>query len=225
MAHPQSAAIQIKICGLTRPEEAAACAALGADAIGMIFYPPSPRNLSIEAAAAICAALPPPVAKIGVFVDASTETILDRTRRCGLTGVQLHGNEPPQTVLDLSAAGLIVIKALFSARPPGLEAAAAYTPAAFLVECGRGRLPGGNAEVWNWREARRVAPLGPLVLAGGLSPDNVAQAIGAAAPDAVDVSSGVESAPGRKNLERVAAFIEKARQAGPGKCRPVFAIC
>ena len=224
MADHQPAAIQIKICGLTRPEEAAACAALGADAIGMIFYPPSPRHLNIEAAAAICAALPPAVARIGVFVNASTEIILDRVRRCGLTGVQLHGNESPQTVLDLRAAGLLVIKALFSARPPGLETASAYAPAAFLVECGRGRLPGGNAEVWNWAEARRVAPLGPLVLAGGLSPDNVGHAIAAAAPDAVDVSSSVENTPGRKNLERVAAFIENVRRAGPGKCRSAFAI-
>ena len=222
MPDHQSTAVRIKICGLTRPEEAAACAALGADAIGMIFYPPSPRHLSSKAAAAICAALPPAVARIGVFVDAPAESILEQARRCGLTGVQLHGNEAPQAVLDLRAAGLLVIKALFAARSPGLDTAPAYTPAAFLVECGRGKLPGGNAEVWSWGAARRVAPLAPLVLAGGLDPGNVAEAIAAAAPDAVDVSSGVESAPGRKDLDQVAAFIQAVRKTGAVRRRPVF---
>lgn len=216
--------VQIKICGLTRPDEAAACAALGADAIGMIFHPPSPRHLRDEAAEAIGAALPQDVARIGVFVDAPAEAILDKARRCGLTGAQLHGKETPETVLRLRRAGLLVIKALFAARPPGLNAAGDYAPDAFLVECGRGRLPGGNAEVWNWAEARGLSASGPLILAGGLAPGNVAEAIMAAAPDAVDVSSGVESAPGRKDLERVAAFIRAVRAAGAGarECSPVF---
>ena len=221
---PMPARVQIKICGLTRPEEAAACADLGADAIGMIFYPPSPRHLSVAAAEALCAVLPPAVARIGVFVDDPVGTILDRARRCGLTGVQRHGDEPRQTVLDLRAAGLRVIKTLFAARSPGLNTAAAYAPDAFLVECGRGRLPGGNAEAWNWAEARRVSEFGPLVLAGGLNPENAGQAIAAAAPDAVDVSSGVESVAGRKNLERVAAFIQAVRKAETGRRRPVFAV-
>ncbi|MEE4608986.1 MAG: phosphoribosylanthranilate isomerase [Desulfobacteraceae bacterium] len=217
-----STAIQVKICGLTRPDEAAACAALGADAIGLIFHPPSLRHVEDATAAAVTGALPEDVARIGVFVDAPVETLLDKARRCGLTGVQLHGNEPPEAVLRLRAAGLIVIKALFTARMPGLKAAADYTSDAFLVECGRGVLPGGNAEVWNWAEARGTSESAALVLAGGLNPENVAQAIAAAAPDAVDVSSGVEKAPGRKDLERVAAFIHAVRLAGTGRGRRVF---
>ncbi|MBW1648853.1 MAG: phosphoribosylanthranilate isomerase [Deltaproteobacteria bacterium] len=217
-----SAAIQVKICGLTRPDEAAACAALGTDAIGLVFHPSSPRHLDDAAAAAISGAVPEDIAKIGVFVDAPLETILDKARRCGLTGVQLHGNEPPEIVSRLRAAGLMVIKALFAARAPGLTAAGNYAPHAFLVECGRGILPGGNAEVWNWAEARGTSASVPLVLAGGLSPKNVAYAIAAAAPDAVDVSSGVERVPGRKDLDRVAAFIRAARRAGTGRGRPVF---
>jgi len=150
------------------------------------------------------------------------ETILEGARRCRLTGVQLHGNEPPETVLRLREAGLMVIKALFAARMPDLKAAADYAPDAFLVECGRGKRPGGNAEVWNWAEARGLSASVPLVLAGGLSPENVAEAIAAAAPDAVDVSSGVEKAPGRKDLDRVAAFIHAARKAATGRERGVF---
>lgn len=214
--------IQVKICGLTRPDEAAACAAMGADAIGLIFHPPSPRYLDDATAAAVTGVVPGNVAKIGVFVDAPPETILDKARRCGLTGIQLHGNEPPAAVWRLRAAGLIVIKALFAARAPGLEAAGDYAPDAFLVECGRGRLPGGNAEVWNWAEARGISASVPLVLAGGLNPENVAQAIAAAAPDAVDVSSGVEKAPGRKDMDRVTAFIHAVRLAGAGRRRRVF---
>jgi phosphoribosylanthranilate isomerase len=190
----------------------------------MIFYPRSPRCLSPEQAAAICAAVPPDVARIGVFVDATPAAVLDLARCCGLTGVQLHGKETPRTVAALREAGLRVIKALFAARPPGFEAAAAYAPDAFLVECGRGRLPGGNAEVWHWSEARGIDRRAPLILAGGLRPDNLVAAITAAAPDAVDVSSGVEDAPGRKNLERVAAFIRTAGQVHPEGRRPVFTV-
>jgi len=215
-------ALGIKICGLTRPEEAAACADLGADAIGLIFYPPSPRFVEPRAAAAICAALPPAVARVGVFVDVGVDEILATVRRGGLTGVQLHGAEPPGAVEGLRREGLLVVKALFASRPPYLEAAADYDPDAFLVECGRGRLPGGNAATWHWADARPVAARGPLILAGGLSPDNVAEALHAASPDAVDVSSGVESAPGRKDLVRVAALIRAARAHAPAGIRPVF---
>ena len=214
--------VQVKICGLTRPEEAAACTELGADAIGLIFYPPSPRHVDDRSAAAISAGLPPVVARIGVFVDVDVEQILIKAHRCGLTGVQLHGAEPPAAVKRLRQEGLIVLKALFAGRHPGLEKAADYSPTGFLVECGRGRLPGGNAETWNWAEARRVSSCGPLILAGGLSPENVADAIGAARPDAVDVSSGVERAPGRKDLDRVAALIRAVRKIDSGLVRRVF---
>lgn len=214
--------IQIKICGLTRPEEAAACARLGADAIGLIFYPPSPRCVDAQTAAAVCAAVPPTVARIGVFVDAAVEQIRTTVQRCGLTGVQLHGSEPPDAVRQLRGEGVRVLKALFASRPPKLEAAVDYFPDAFLVECGRGRLPGGNAETWRWSDARPVAAHGPLVLAGGLDPANVAEAVRRAEPDAVDVSSGVESSPGRKDLDRVAALVRAARLAAGKGTRSVF---
>ena len=214
--------LAVKICGLTRPEEAAACARLGADAIGLVFFERSPRHVTPAQAAAITAQLPPDTAAVGVFVDADDDRILSVAERCRLTTAQLHGNETPELVARLRGRGLRVVKALFDGGDPGLARADAFEADAFLVECGRGRLPGGNAETWRWADARPVAVRGPLILAGGLSPANVAAAVRAAAPDAVDVSSGVESAPGRKDLGRVAALIRAARAHAPAGIRPVF---
>lgn len=199
---------QIKICGLTRVDEAVACVQLGAHAIGLVFYPKSPRCVTIEQAARIIRALPSDRVKtVGVFVDESYDTIMRIVNACRLTAVQLHGQESPQRVQRLRRENLLVIKALFSARDPGIKKADAYDPTAYLVECGRGMLPGGNARAWNWKEAAPFAATHPCILAGGLSPVNVEEAIAAALPDAVDVSSGVESAPGRKDISEVEHFI------------------
>jgi len=125
----------------------------------------------------------------------------------GFTAVQFHGNEPPELVERLRSEGLFVIKALFADRAPGFEQAAQYAASAFLVECGLGPLPGGNARVWNWSQAAPFGELHPLILAGGLTPENAGQAIHAACPDAVDVSSGVETRPGCKNIRKVEELI------------------
>jgi phosphoribosylanthranilate isomerase len=206
---------QVKICGLTRSDEAVACAGAGADAIGLVFYPPSPRHLSVAAAAEIAAALPAAVAKVGVFVNESVSTVLETARTAGLTAVQLHGQETPAMVRELKAAGLKVIKALFAAREPGLELAGGFAADAVLFERGAGPLPGGNAETWDYGLARRQALGPPLILAGGLGPDNVAAAIAAAKPDAIDLSSGVESIPGRKDIRRVARLMAALEAGGP----------
>lgn len=198
---------QVKVCGLTDVDEAVGVAALGVHAVGCVFYPRSPRHLSREEARAICAALPPEVRRVGVFVDESVETVLHTVRACGLDTVQLHGRETPEEVERLREEGLRVIKALFATRSPGPGDAGRYRPSAFLMECGAGKLPGGNAETWDWSEARPMADRSPLVLAGGLTPGNVARAISLAQPDAVDLSSGVEAAPGRKDLAKVAALM------------------
>lgn len=194
---------QVKICGLTRVDEALACAAAGADAIGFVFYPPSPRHVSAATARAIADALPVSVARVGVFVDAEVEAVLETAWAAGLTAAQLHGRETPAMVARLKAAGLTVIKALFAAKAPGLELANTYGADAVLFEQGAGRLPGGNAETWDYGLARRQTLGPPLILAGGLDPGNVAAAVAKAKPDAVDLSSGVESAPGRKEMPRV----------------------
>jgi len=218
---PEAPAVQVKICGLTRVDEAVACAAAGAHAIGLVFYPRSRRCISAQTAAAIRRALPTATVCVGVFVDAPPELVLRTARTAGLTAVQLHGCEPPEVVEQLRREGLFVIKALFAERAPAFDAAPRYCASAFLVECGQGALPGGSALAWDWS---RAAPLGerfPLVLAGGLTPETAATALRAASPDALDVSSGVETAPGRKDIRRVEAFI-RAATAAPCR-RRVFA--
>jgi phosphoribosylanthranilate isomerase len=199
---------QIKICGLTSPEAASACADLGADAIGCVFFPKSSRYLSEQRAKEICSALPPEVKKVGVFVDETYSTIMRKVERCGLTAVQLHGRESPELVHEILNENIPVIKALFAAGTPALSDAQKYRASAFLVECGSGVLPGGNAMTWDWQQARKISETYPVILAGGLSPDNVSQAIAACRPAAVDVSSGVEKAPGIKDFAKVKAFMD-----------------
>jgi phosphoribosylanthranilate isomerase len=206
--------IQIKICGLTTPEMAIHCAEQGADAIGLVFFPKSPRHVADDRARAICDALPGRVEKIGVFVNETAEFVMEKAHYCGLTGVQLHGRETPETVRRLRAEGLIVLKGLFASREPTLDAAPDYDPTAFLLECGRGTLPGGNAAAWDWSVGRDFGRRHPLVLAGGLAPENVVEAIAAARPDAVDVSSGVEASPGVKDPARIGSFIAAVRGTG-----------
>ena len=199
---------QIKICGITVVEDALACASLGADAIGLVFYPKSPRYVDIRSAADICSALRPGIGKIGVFVNESFDAIMDKAAGCGLSGVQLHGNESPELASRLREAGLLVIKGLFTNKEPGIERAKDYAGATFLVECAGGTLPGGNALVWDWGSVRKFGMHYPMILAGGLAPDNVSEAIRAAGPAGVDVSSGVESAPGRKDFQKIRDFIQ-----------------
>lgn len=207
---------QIKICGLTRPDQARACAELGADAIGLVFFAKSPRNVSEGQAAAVTAALPPQVAAAGVFVDPEPEFLVRIVRQCGLDIVQLHGSESPEFVAEMHAVlKLPIIKVLFATRSPELGAAADYGAAGYLVECGQGPLPGGNAMTWDWAAAQEVGRAFPLILAGGLAPDNVAEAIGACLPDAVDASSSLEAGPGVKDLEKVARFIARVKQTEP----------
>jgi len=198
---------EIKICGITDIETAAACVDFGVDAVGLVFYEKSPRFVENHRAKAICDALSPDMRKVGVFVDASYPEIMSRVDECGIDAVQLHGREPSELILRLRENNLLVIKALFVEHPPELNAAAGYPASAFLVECGKGPLPGGSSRAWAWSGAKAFGEAHPLILAGGLSPENVSVAIRQARPDAVDVSSGVESAPGRKDIEKIAAFV------------------
>ena len=202
---------QVKICGLTRVDQALACADAGAAAIGLVFFVKSPRNVSMETARTIVRELPTGVAKVGVFVDEPYEVIMAHVVDCGLTGVQLHGRETPELVMHLKAAQVLVIKALFADRRPYLAAADRFAADAYLAECGKGPLPGGNARAWNYADAGGLGQSHPLILAGGLSADNVSGAIQSVRPDAVDVSSGVESRPGIKDLVLVKQFMHAVR--------------
>ena len=186
-----------------------ACARMGADAIGLVFFPKSPRHLDSHQARVICRQLPADVTPVAVCVDMPSADILNLAAICGFSTVQLHGQETPAEIDHLSQAGLRVIKALFARRSPGFNRVFDYrAAAALLVECGRGTLPGGNAAVWNWQLPKPLFQRHPVILAGGLDPGNVRTALEISCPDAVDVSSGVEASPGRKDLEKVKAFID-----------------
>ncbi|MDM8535591.1 phosphoribosylanthranilate isomerase [Desulfobacterales bacterium HSG17] len=202
---------QIKVCGLTEVSQALECAALGVNAIGCVFFPKSPRNLSEAQAKEICSALPPEITSVGVFVNETYSFIMKKVENCGLKAVQLHGQESPELVKQLRRQDLKVIMGLFMSREPGLDKAEKYDPDAFLIECGQGKLPGGNAKTWDWSSARAFGEKHPFILAGGLSPDNIQSAVAQAQPDAVDVSSGVELTPGKKDIEKVKKFIQKVK--------------
>jgi phosphoribosylanthranilate isomerase/indole-3-glycerol phosphate synthase/phosphoribosylanthranilate isomerase len=201
---------QIKICGITDVKTAQYCADLGVAAIGLVFFARSPRNVTIGQAAEISRAVAGRVQTVGLFVNPTYDTVIRHANACGLRAVQLHGGEPPDLVSRLAARELRVIKALFQTREPLFEAINTYAAHGYLLECGRGRLPGGNAKTWDWLAAAALAADKPVVLAGGLNPENVGSAIEQAKPDAVDVSSGVESAPGVKDPARIRLFVESA---------------
>ncbi len=205
---------RVKICGITRVQDALRCAELGADAIGCVFYPKSPRHLSRDQARDICAATPDHVKTVGVFVDETFSSIMAYVEYCHLSTVQLHGKEPPELVRRLRRENIHVLKALFADGYPTFDDAPKYPASAFLVECGRGKHPGGNALAWNWEAAKNFGKEYPLILAGGLDPENVVPAVQMSAPWAVDVSSGVESAPGRKDFNKVAAFMKAVSGCG-----------
>ncbi|MDA8136762.1 MAG: phosphoribosylanthranilate isomerase [Desulfobacteraceae bacterium] len=200
----------IKICGLTDPDNALACAKLLPDAMGLVFYEKSPRYVTIDQAARITKILPRHIMTIGVFVDNDFNDIMEKVKGCALKGVQLHGKESPELVDQLKKEHLFVIKSLFAAKEPYLSRAKEYSAAsALLVEFGKGILPGGNAESWNYELSRQINMKIPLIIAGGLSPDNVTKAVKTARPFGVDVSSGVEQSPGLKDIHKVGSFIAR----------------
>lgn len=205
---------QVKICGITQTDEAAAISRLHPDAVGLVFYPKSPRYVTPEQAGCICNHLLPEITRVGVFVNETFETIMAVTESCGLNAIQLHGSESPELVDQIKSRGLTVIKGLYMKHPPLFSDADQYRASAYLLECEKGVLPGGNALAWNWHDARPFGESHPFVLAGGLDFENVEKAVMAARPDAVDVSSGVESSPGRKDIEKVKAFFQAVN-----KCR------
>jgi phosphoribosylanthranilate isomerase len=217
---------RIKICGVTRPEDAADIADAGADAIGLNFYPSSPRFVSDEQAEEIIAALPAHVAKVGVFVNADASAIRDKVQRLGLDWVQLHGDEPPEFITELP--GLAVIRAVrlqdrVSVVLPSTKGKLIRLPNAVLIDAFSASAYGGTGTTVVWEaipEARRRLAGLPVILAGGLTPENVAEAIRVARPDAVDVASGVESSPGIKDLAKVRDFVAASREGLSGPENP-----
>ncbi len=208
--------IRIKICGITNLEDALLAAELGADALGFIFYPPSPRAVAPDAAQAIIAQLPPFVTTVGVFVDEDAATVKELAAAVGLDWLQLHGQETPEYCRTLGRRVVKAFRIQDEKSLAGLEAFRGATRA-FLLDTYKKGLVGGTGETFNWDLALEAKKYGPIILAGGLTPRNVAQAIAAAQPQAVDVASGVEAAPGKKDPERLRAFFAAVKGIGGGR--------
>lgn len=212
----------IKICGLRTTEDAAAAVAAGVDAVGLVFYPPSPRYLLLEAAQAICRSLEGSgVLRVGVFVDERPEVVRAVALACPLDLVQLHGDERPEVV---AALGVPAIKSLAVRNPQSLAALPAYAAVARYLHLDAyvpGGLPGGNGQPFAWELAVEPARRYPVILAGGLAPENVGAAIAAVRPFGVDVSSGVER-DGRKDHGLMRAFVAAVRQADASVAKVVI---
>jgi phosphoribosylanthranilate isomerase len=216
---------RIKICGITRPEDALAALAAGADAVGLNFYPQSARFVGQEQARRIAAAVPAGVARVGVFVNAAADEILQTFDRTPLDLIQLHGDEPPELLCRLRDRPIVRV---FRVGSGGLAAALEYldrcrqlgaVPRVVLADAEAGRAYGGTGELADWSALGGYPAADwhpPLILAGGLTPENVAEAICSVRPAGVDTASGVESSPGVKDAELMKRFVEAARNALAG---------
>lgn len=202
---------RIKICGITRPEDAAAAAAAGADAIGLVFYAGSPRAVTPERARALVAALPPFVTTVGLFVNASEQEVRAVLHQVPLDLLQFHGDETPAYCACFGRPYLKALR-MRADLDPGREAQAFQGAAGLLLDAYRPDAYGGTGERFDWTRIPGTLSL-PVVLAGGLDPDTVGQAVALARPYAVDVSSAVEAAKGIKDPQRIAAFVAAVRAA------------
>lgn len=215
---------RVKICGVCRPEDAEAAAGAGADAVGLVFHPASPRNVPVDRAREVLAALPPFVTPVGLFVDADIDDLLRTVGELGLRHVQLHGGEPPEYVQRL--ARFAIIKAVRVRRDQfgdslrtWRSAAARWAQLKGVVLETAGTSQAGGAGIPNdWDTVRVHRELGdfaslPFIAAGGLTPDTVGGVVRMLRPFAVDVSSGVEEAVGRKSEQKIRNFVAAVREA------------
>jgi phosphoribosylanthranilate isomerase len=215
---------RIKICGITNVDDARAVAQAGADAIGLNFYSRSPRYVTAEVARDIVKALPAEIVKVGLFVDTPAGDVCRLFDDLPLDLIQLHGDQPPEFLTQL---GDRPVMRAFRLGPEGLRPVAEYLthcralavlPKLVLLDAMVAGAYGGTGKTADWAVAKQyaaVVDVPPLVLAGGLTPENVAAAIRAVKPAAVDVASGVECQPGRKDPSLVGAFVQAAREAFP----------
>jgi phosphoribosylanthranilate isomerase len=207
--------VRTKICGLTRSEDAAVAVAAGAEAVGFVFVPGTPRYLETETARRIIETLPPFVAKVGLFVNAEARTVADTIGRTGVDTIQLHGDETPEFAAQFRGT-VKVIKAFRVRGVATLEQLPAWRGVvdAWLLDAYVAGVHGGTGARFDWELAVQAQELGvPVILAGGLTPENAADAVRRVRPFALDVSSGVESAPGRKDPERIHRFLAAVRGA------------
>ncbi len=198
--------IRIKICGISDIDSALVAAEAGADAVGLVFAP-SRRQVTVDRAQAIGAVLPPFVSKVGVFVNEDPASLEELIEACGLDVVQLHGDESPEVCAALRTP---VVKAIRVKDASSVNVMKAYRVAAFLLDAYVPELAGGSGRPFDWDVAAQAARSARIILSGGLTPDNVAEALDRVRPFGVDVSSGVET-DGRKDPEKIRAFISQVR--------------
>jgi len=200
---------QIKICGITNLDDARLAVDLGADMLGFIFYAKSQRSITREAAAAICQTLPASVGRVGVFVNEAEPVIREILAACKLTAIQFHGDEPAKFCRRFP---VLKIKAIRVRNADSLRMAAEYDVDALLLDTYTDTQHGGTGKTFDWSLAVQAKSLGrPIILSGGLTPDNVREAIRVVQPFAVDVASGVEREPGKKDPEKLRRFIEACK--------------
>jgi phosphoribosylanthranilate isomerase len=200
---------KVKICGITSVEDGLAAAGAGADMIGLMFYEQSPRFITLAQAAEISRALPPFLMRVGVFVNAPGDFVMRAISECNLSMLQFHGDENSEFCTQF---GLMSLKAIRVLDAESLAQLEHYQTDAFLLDAHSKNGLGGSGETFNWDLAIEAQKFGkPIFLAGGLTPGNVAEAVRKVRPFGVDVSSGVESAPGKKNYAKVKAFIAAAK--------------
>ena len=205
--------LRVKVCGITRLEDAKLAEALGAHAIGFIFYAPSPRCADAATVARIVAELHPYTLKVGVFVGERVERMNELAQHCRLDRIQLHGGEPYEVLAQLGRPGYRALKLKDEAD---LAAARAAPDATLMLDTFDPGLHGGTGRPFNWEWARALGETRRVILAGGLSAENVAAALRTARPAAVDASSSLEAAPGRKDPRKLEAFFAALREALAG---------
>jgi len=204
--------VRVKICGLKRAEDAAAAVAAGADALGFNFWPGTPRCIALAEAARIVANVPPDVLTVGVFVDETPERVLEIAQETGIRALQLHGSESPEYLDRLGS--YLKIKTIKIGNDFQPEQLTRYRSASlFLLEALVAGLVGGTGQTFDWGLAREATHYGKIILAGGLTPENVAEAVRRVRPWGVDVASGVEMEPGKKDPRLIREFIQAARSA------------
>ncbi|MFQ5483261.1 MAG: phosphoribosylanthranilate isomerase [Nitrospinaceae bacterium] len=202
--------VKVKICGMTRLDDALQAVECGADAVGFIFFRKSPRWAPEKTALSIVRELPPLVARVGVFVNESAERINRLVDRLHLDLVQLHGEETPAFCRKIRARLLKAVRVRDAASLTGLDR---YPVDGFLLDAFHAGAYGGTGQVFDWKLSRKAKAAGPIILAGGLTADNVAAAIVKVRPYGVDVCSGVEKVPGRKDYKKLRDFFKAVREA------------
>ncbi len=207
---------KVKICGLSEPTTLTAAIEAGADFIGLVFYPPSPRHIEIEVAKYLSSFIPNNVQIVGLFVNPSDEELTQTLNDVPLTMIQLHGDESPERISEVKEKfTLPVMKALPISSPEDLNAISAYDEVAdwLLFDAKGEELPGGNGTAFDWNILKGYEGTKPWMLAGGITPDNISEALNILSPDTLDVSSGVESAKGVKDADKIRSFISTAKSA------------